>query len=124
MPTLALKLPSRVELGDVRLLIGRRDIGLLRERLCELVAHQGLRVRGLENGVVPGKLMSAVFRGLIEHQILRQVEDEIRLHPDYQATLMAARLRTVFRPGKELQKRMLESLGSHDRVATLGEVSL
>jgi hypothetical protein len=32
------------------------------------------------------------------------------LDDDYQSSLMAARLRTVFRAGKELQKRMVEEL--------------
>jgi hypothetical protein len=110
MPAVGLKLAAGAQLGDVRLLIGPRDAGLLRERLGELVAHQSVRVRGLPNGVVPFELMDGVLRGLIEHEILRRVEDEIQLHPDYQSTLMAERLRTVFRPGKDVQQKMSSAL--------------
>ena len=54
--------------------------------------------------------MGNLLRNLIELRILRHQNELLVLDDDYQSSLMAARLRTVFRPGKELQKRMIEGL--------------
>ena len=45
--------------------------------------------------------------------ILDQVDDNLVLHEDFQSTLMAGRLRSVFRPGKSLQDRMIEAVRKH-----------
>lgn len=123
LPSVELIRPANADLCDVTILVGSRDAGLLRERLPELVSHQGVRVRGLPNRVVARELMENVLRGLLEHEILRQVEDQIQLHPDYQSTLMAGRLRTVYRPGKRIQKHMVDALReAQNRTAAPGEV--
>jgi hypothetical protein len=54
--------------------------------------------------------MGNLLRNLLELRVLRQQDGLLVLDDHYQSSLMAARLRTVFRPGKELQKRMVEEL--------------
>lgn len=66
---------------------------------------------GLVDGRVPDELMGNLLRNLLELHILRHQDEVLVLDEDYQSSLMAARLRTVFRPGKALQKRMVEELG-------------
>lgn len=111
MPLVALRMLPGGDLGDVRLVVGARDAGLLRDCLPGLVCLQGVRSRGLPNHAVPPVLMANVLRNLLEFEMLGQVEDELRLHPDFQRSLVAhPRLGTVYRPGKDIQKRMLEAL--------------
>lgn len=111
MPLVALRLLPGSDLGDVKLVVGARDAGLLRDSLPRLVCLQGVRSRGLPNHAVLQELMANVLRNLLEFELLVQIEDELRLHPDFQRSLVAQpRLGTVYRPGKDIQKRMLEAL--------------
>ena len=111
MPLVALRLLPGSDLGDVKLVVGARDAGLLRDSLPGLVCLQGVRSRGLPNHAVPPELMANVLRNLLEFELLGQIEDELRLHPDFQRSLVAQpRLGTIYRPGKDIQKRMLEAL--------------
>ena len=110
MPVVELKVSTNNDLGHTKIFVDYHDKGLLRERLPEFVGLQGLRVLGLPAQGLSSDLMENVLRNLLHHELLLQVEDEIQLHPEYQASLMAERLRTVFRPSKEIHKRMLEIL--------------
>jgi len=113
MPSIGINLPPGTELANTSLVVADRDAGRLRHLLPQLVDLQGVRLYGTNPNGVPADLMENVLRVLLYHDVLRQVEDEIHLHPDYQGTLMTAdRLHSVFRPGKELQRRMLEVVGS------------
>jgi len=110
IPTLELNIPPGAEAYDARLLLGGRDAGRLRDVRSRLVETQGVRSRGLNNGNVTALLMANVVRNLLALQILRQQDDQLEFHPQFQASLMASRLRTVFRPGKDLQQQMLQVL--------------
>ena|GEM_PF-1618273 len=112
MPAVELRVSSNTDLCDLRIVVGSHDGGLLRERLPRLVGLQGVRVFGLPEQGLPSDLMHNVLRNLLEHEVLRQVEGQVQLHPDYQASLMAERLNTVFRPGKQLQCRMVDALSA------------
>jgi hypothetical protein len=111
MPTVELYVPASGGLHDVSVLVGSRGVGRVAELLGDLVRAQGYAPFGLVDGRVSDELMGNLLRNLLELRILRHQEDDLLvLDGDYQSSLMAARLRTVFRPGKELQKRMVEEL--------------
>jgi hypothetical protein len=110
MPTVELYVPASGGLHDVSVLVGSRGVGRVAELLGDLVRAQGFAPFGLVDGRVPDELMGNLLRNLLELRILRHQDELLVLDDDYQSSLMAARLRTVFRPGKELQKRMVEEL--------------
>lgn len=110
IPTIELQIPPGGEVYDTRILLGGKDAARLRDVLARLVEAQDLRPRGLTNGIVPPTMIANVVRNLTALQILLQNNDQLELHPEFQATLMSSRLRTVFRPGKCLQQRMLQVL--------------
>ncbi|MBF6125050.1 hypothetical protein [Nocardia brasiliensis] len=110
MPTVELYVPAAGGLHDVSVLVGSRGVGRVAELLGDLVRIQGYAPFGLIDGRLSDSLMGNLFRNLLELRILRHQDELLVLDDDYQSSLMAARLRTVFRPGKELQKRMVEEL--------------
>ncbi|MGH9100856.1 MAG: hypothetical protein ACRDV8_11590 [Acidimicrobiales bacterium] len=110
MPAVELYVPPSGGLHDVSVLMGSRGVGRVAKLLGDLVRAQGYAPFGLVDGRVPDELIGNLLRNLLELRILRQQDELLVLDDDYQASLMAARLRTVFRPGKELQKRMVEEL--------------
>lgn len=110
MPTVELYVPASGGLSDVSVLVGSRGVGRVAELLGDLVRAQGYAPFGLVDGRVPDELMGNLLRNLLELRILRHQDELLVLDDDYQSSLMAARLRTVFRPGKALQKRMVEEL--------------
>ncbi|SFF70498.1 hypothetical protein SAMN05216251_12516 [Actinacidiphila alni] len=110
MPTVELYVPASGALHDVSVLVGSRGVGRVAELLGDLVRAQGYAPFGLVDGQVSDELMGNLLRNLLELRILRHQDELLVLDDDYQSSLMAARLRTVFRPGKELQKRMVEEL--------------
>jgi hypothetical protein len=110
IPTVELYVPASGGLHDVSVLVGSRGVGRVAELLGDLVRAQGYAPFGLVDGRVPDDLMGNLLRNLLELRVLRQQDGLLVLDDHYQSSLMAARLRTVFRPGKELQKRMVEEL--------------
>ena len=110
MPTVELFVPGSGALHDMSVLVGSRGVGRLAELLGDLVRAQGFAPFGLVDQQVPDALMDNLLRNLLELRVLRQRDELLVLDEDYQSSLMAARLRTVFRPGKPLQKRMVEDL--------------
>ncbi|MFJ8253765.1 hypothetical protein [Streptomyces sp. NPDC094466] len=110
MPTVELYVPASGGLHDVSVLVGSHGVGRVGELLGDLVRAQGYAPFGLVDGRVSDELMGNLLRNLLELRILRHQDELLVLDDDYQSSLMAARLRTVFRPGKELQKRMVEEL--------------
>jgi hypothetical protein len=110
IPTVELYVPASGGLHDVSVLVGSRGVGRVAELLGDLVRAQGYAPFGLVDGRVSDDLMGNLLRNLLELRILRHQDELLVLDDDYQSSLMAARLRTVFRPGKELQKRMVEEL--------------
>jgi hypothetical protein len=108
MPTVELYVPASGGLHDVSVLVGSRGVGRVAELLGDLVRAQGYAPFGLVDGRVSDELMGNLLRNLLELRILRHQDELLVLDDDYQSSLMATRLRTVFRPGKELQKRMVE----------------
>lgn len=110
MPRVELRAPGTNSLSDVALVVGLREVGRVRDLLGELVRAQGYAPLGLVDGCVPEDLMGNLLRNLLELRFLRQRDELLVLDDDYQSSLMAARLRTVFRPGKGLQERMVEAI--------------
>jgi hypothetical protein len=110
LPTVELQLPAGAEPNDVMIVVGGRGAGRLRDVLCQLVAAFGVRPRGLKDGLVPAALMANVLQNLTANEILVAVEDRLELHPEFQSSLMSHRLRTVFRPGKVFQEKLLRIL--------------
>jgi hypothetical protein len=110
IPTVELYVPASGGQHDVSVLVGSRGVGRVAELLGDLVRAQGYAPFGLVDGRVPDDLMSNLLRNLLELRVLRHQDELLVLDDHYQSSLMAARLRTVFRPGKELQKRMVEEL--------------
>lgn len=108
MPTVELYVPGA--LHDVSVLVSSRDAGRVADLLGDLVRAQGYAPFGIVDGRVPDVLMGNLLRNLLELRILRHQDELLVLDDDYKSSLMAARLRTVFRPGKELQKLMVEEL--------------
>jgi hypothetical protein len=112
IPKVELDLPRSGALHELSILVGSQGIGLVADLLGELVRAQGYAPFGLVDGRVPDDLMGNLLRNLLELRILCRQDEQLVLHEDYRASLMAARLRTVFRPGKALQQRMVEALAS------------
>ncbi|MEM1249052.1 MAG: hypothetical protein AAGK22_21905 [Acidobacteriota bacterium] len=112
MPTVEIFVPGSGALHDASVLVGARGVGRLADLLGDLVRAQGFAPFGLVDESVPNALMDNLLRNLLELRILRQRDELLVLDEDYQSSLMAARLRTVFRPGKDLQKRMVEDLAA------------
>ena len=110
IPTVELYVPASGGLHDVSVLVDSRGVGRVTELLGDLVRTQGYAPFGLVDGRVPDDLMGNLLRNLLELRVLRHQDGLLVLDDHYQSSLMAARLRTVFRPGKELQKRMVEEL--------------
>jgi hypothetical protein len=112
IPKVELYLPTSDPVHALSVLLGSRGVGSVADLLGDLVRAQGCAPFGLVDGRVPDDLMGNLLRNLLELRILRRQDEQLVLHEDYQASLMAARLRTVFRPGKALQQRMVEALAS------------
>lgn len=110
IPMVELYVPAGGALHDVSVLVSSRGVGRIADLLGDLVRAQGYAPFGLVDGRVPDELMGNLLRNLLELRILRHHDEQLVLDDDYQSSLMAARLRTVFRPGKALQKRMVEEL--------------
>lgn len=118
-PSIELFVPASGALFDTSILVGSRDTGRLAELLGDLVRAQGFVPFGLRDGSVPDELMTNLLRNLIELRILRRQDELLVLDEQYQASLMASRLRTVFRPGKQVQTRIVAELSA--RVANGGQ---
>ncbi|NCC40249.1 MAG: hypothetical protein EOM21_12480 [Gammaproteobacteria bacterium] len=110
MPKVELDLPSSGALHELSILVGSQGVGLVADLLGDLVRAQGYAPFGLVDGRVPDDLMGNLLRNLLELHILCRQDEQLVLHEDYRASLMAARLRTVFRPSKALQQSMVEAL--------------
>jgi hypothetical protein len=110
IPTIELFVPASGALHDASILVGSRDAGRLADLLGDLVRAQGFAPFGLREGRVPDDLMTNLLRNLIELRMLRQQDELLVLDEQYQSSLMASRLRTVFRPGKQVQTRIVAEL--------------
>ena len=110
IPPVELYIPAARPLHDAAVLVGSRDVGRLAGLLGDLVRMQGYAPLGLVDGQVSDELMGNLLRNLLELQILQRLDELLVLDEGYRSSLMAGRLRTVFRPGKDLQKRMVEEL--------------
>jgi len=103
-PSFELVLQPGMGLSGVALFYETREVGLLKDWLPPLVQCQGcFAARSLEASHVEN-----LMENLLALDILDQAGDNLVLHEDFQSTLMAGRLRSVFRPGKVLQERMKE----------------
>lgn len=109
-PLVELSLPTNAPLSDVTVLYSGQEIGKLLDLLPDFVGLQGLRVRGLFSRNVPPELMENLLKNLLALDIFCQADESLELHPEFKMSLMANRLRTVFRPGKHLQERMIERM--------------
>jgi len=118
IPSIELFVPMSGALHDTSILLSSRDVGRLADLLGDLVRAQGFAPFGLHEGRVPDELIANLLRNLIELRILRRLDELLVLDEQYQASLMASRLRTVFRPGKQVQQRIVAELGA--RVANGG----
>lgn len=112
IPPVELYVPASRPLHDVSVLVGSRDVGRLVDLLGDLVRMQGYAPFGLVDGRVSDELMGNLLRNLLDLRILQRQDEFLILDEGYQPSLMAGRLRTVFRPGKDLQKRMVEELAA------------
>lgn len=108
-PCFELVVQAGAGLSGVELFYETRKIGLLKERLPLLVQCQEcFAARPLDESQVEN-----MMENLLALDILDQSDDNLVLHEDFQSTLMASRLRSVFRPGKSLQDRMIEAVRKH-----------
>ena len=110
IPPVELYVPASRPLHDASVLMDSRDVGRLADLLGDLVRMQGYAPFGLVDGRVSDELMGNLLRNLLDLRILQRQDEILILDEGYQPSLMAARLRTVFRSGKDLQKRMVEEL--------------
>jgi len=110
LPTIELHVPAGAEPNDVIIVVGGSEVGRLRDVLCKLVVAFGVCPRGLKGGLVPADLMANVLQNLTANEILVAFEDRLDLHPEFQSSLMGHRLRTLFRPGKVFQEKLLQML--------------
>ncbi len=108
-PSFELVLQPGAGLSGVALFYETRKMGLLKDWLPPLVQCQEcFAARPLEEEQVAN-----MMENLLALDILEQADDNLVLHEDFQSTLMAGRLRSVFRPGKSLQDRMIEAVRKH-----------
>jgi len=108
-PNVELVLRPGSPLSAVELYYETRKIGLLKEWLPLLVQCQEcFAARPLNDEQVEN-----MMENLLALEILDQSDDNLLLHQNFQSTLMASRLRPVFRPGKLLQERMIEAVRTH-----------
>ena len=108
-PSFKLVVQPGAGLSDVDLFYETRKIGLLKDWMIVLVQCQEcFAARPLEDEQVEN-----MMENLLALDILDQSDDNLVLHEAFQSTLMASRLRSVFRPGKSLQGRMIEAVGKH-----------
>lgn len=108
-PSFELVLQPGAGLSGVALFYETRKMGLLKDWLPLLVQCQDcFAARPLEESHVEN-----MMENLLALEILDQADDNLVLHEDFQSTLMAGRLRSVFRPGKSLQNRMIEAVRKH-----------
>ena len=110
IPPVELYAPAARPLHDTSVLVGSRDVGRLADLLGNLVRMQGHAPFGLVDERVSDELMGNLLRNLLQLRILQRHDELLVLDEGYRSSLMAGRLRTVFRPGKDLQKRMVEEL--------------
>ncbi len=110
IPSIEIFVPASGALHDTAVLLGSRDVGRLADLLGDLVRAQGFAPFGLHDGRMPDALMANVLRNLIELRILSRQDELLVLDEQYRASLMASRLRTVFRPGKQVQTRLIAEL--------------
>ena len=110
VPTVELYLDSDDTLSGITILFSGSNAGKLIDILPQLVLQQGFILRGLTDEKIPSILIENVMTNLFTLDVLKRAIDSIGLHPEFQASLMASRLRTVFRPGKKLQQRMIKCL--------------
>ncbi len=105
-PNFELVLRPGAALSAVELYYETRKMGLLKDWLPLLVGCQEcFAVRPLDESQVEN-----MMENLLALEILDQSDDNLLLHQNFQSTLMASRLRTIFRPGKLLQDRMIEKI--------------
>lgn len=109
-PTVELYLDTDNALSGITILFSGSSAGNLIDLLPQLVFQQGFTLRGLTNGKIPSFLIENVMANLLSLDVLDRTIDSIALHPEFQASLMANRLRTTFRPGKKLQQLMIQYL--------------
>lgn len=103
-PSFELVLQPGMGLSGVALFYETRKMGLLKDWLPSLVQCQEcFSARPLEESQVENMMENLLALGILD-----QADDNLVLHEDFQSTLMAGRLRSVFRPGKSLQERMKE----------------
>lgn len=108
-PSFELVLQPGAGLSGVALSYETRKMGLLKDWLPLLVQCQEcFAARPLEEEQVAN-----MMENLLALDILDQADDNLILHENFQSTLMAGRLRSVFRPGKSLQDRMIEAVRKH-----------
>ena len=108
-PSFELVLQLGTGLSGVALFYDTRKMGLLKDWLPPLVQCQEcFAARSLEESQVEN-----MMENLLSLDILDQADDNLVLHEDFQSTLMAGRLRSVYRPGKSLQDRMIEAVRNH-----------
>ena len=108
-PSFELVSQPEAGLSGVVLFYETRKMGLLKDWLPLLVQCQEcFAARPLEEDLVAN-----MIENLLALDILDQADDNLVLHEDFQSTLMAGRLRSVFRPGKSLQDRMIEAVRKH-----------
>ena len=108
-PSFELVLQPGGGLSGVALSYETRKMGLLKDWLPLLVQCQEcFAARPLEEEQVAN-----MMENLLALDILDQADDNLVLHENFQSTLMAGRLRSVFRPGKSLQDRMIEAVRKH-----------
>lgn len=108
-PSFELVLQPGAGLSGVALFYETRKMGLMKDWLPLLVQCQEcFAASPLEENQVEN-----MMENLLALDILDQVDDNLVLHEDFQSTLMAGRLRSVFRPGKSLQDRMIEAVRKH-----------
>ena len=117
-PILELYLRPGAPLSDVEIFYEAKKIGFLKEWLSVFIQCQECFVATpLTNDQVGN-----MIENLLVLQILDQSDDNIVLHPDFQSTLMASRLRSIFRPGKLLQDCMIEAIKKNLQITQQQEV--
>jgi hypothetical protein len=118
-PSFELVLQPGAGLSGVALFYETRKMGLLKEWLPVLVQCQDrFAVRSLNDEQV-----ESMIENLLALEILDRSDDNLVLHEEFQSSLMAGRLRSVFRPGKSLQDCMIEAVRKHLQKTQTQEVN-